>query len=83
MWGQWRCGRRTLLHEHAVIRLAVSQATPPPPQRNITVALRGGQQACHVKRPDQTINYCRDSTPNSSHTDSARWKVALAAGIPQ
>ncbi|AUG39574.1 hypothetical protein CXP47_06645 [Pseudomonas chlororaphis] len=25
----------------------------------------------------------RDSTPSSSHTDSARWKVALAAGIPQ
>ncbi|KAB0505882.1 hypothetical protein F7R14_07140 [Pseudomonas lini] len=28
-------------------------------------------------------SYSRDSTPNSSHTDSARWNVALAAGMPQ
>lgn len=26
---------------------------------------------------------CSDSTPSSSHTASARWKVALAAGMPQ
>ena len=25
----------------------------------------------------------RDSIPNSSHTDSAKWNVAFAAGIPQ
>ncbi|KAA0973992.1 methyltransferase domain-containing protein [Pseudomonas sp. ANT_H12B] len=28
-------------------------------------------------------DHSRDSTPNSSHTDSARWNVALAAGMPQ
>jgi trans-aconitate 2-methyltransferase len=27
--------------------------------------------------------HSRDSTPSSSHTDSARWNVAFAAGMPQ
>ena len=33
--------------------------------------------------PIESLGHSRDSTPNSSHTDSARWKVALAAGMPQ
>ena len=36
-----------------------------------------------TKGPKGETHPSNDSTPNSSHTASAKWKVALAAGMPQ
>ena len=36
-----------------------------------------------LARVSKPVHYSRDSTPSSSHTDSAKWNVAFAAGIPQ